>query len=598
MLGIYCRISKKKEESKDDSIPTQKERGVILANQLNMPYEFYVDSGISGTKDEISDRPGFAKMFKDIGDGKISAVFTQYQDRLERNSLIWQLFVTKMLEKQCKFYPGGKFLDLENPQNRFMATVMSASNALYAALTSMRVKDSIQKKASESKFRGIKAYGYCTGKDGKLAINEAEAKVIRRIYDYSESGIGTYKIANILNEEKEPTRFNKINGEHKRKDPYTKKEVVFKNEETRWRGNVIYDIITNPIYKGEKRLGKKSYSVVAIITKSQWERVNRNLVNNKKNVGKKAQYNYMLNGIIICGHCGRNYVGKKRLSSGDNAYKCKGKIYPKSECQGSRGINIPKLDSFIIQHLFKSKQLKQLLSQAPDKANIKDDLLKRISSEKKLIEKIKKKIETAYDTLLEPEFSDKQILKKRILELEEALIMQEDKFQKTENELALSRAGNRVTRTKTLLKDYFDGISFSDVKKLVHQLIDEIYIRFEGEKDSKKGTFIIQVRYKGYEEQSTFFTTWQAKKWLWVSNQRKKALSQKQTEEDYELLNDLIDYLTTSKRKRTGKITNKEKAKNTNQTNALNSKDFNGFETYTSMNEVIILDELTIVTFD
>lgn len=599
MVAIYCRISKKKEESKDDSIPTQKEKGVLLANQLGLPYEFYVDSGISGTKDEITDRPEFARMYKDIDDGKVSVVFTQYQDRLERNSLIWQLFVTKMLEKQCKFYPGGKFLDLENPQNRFIATVMSASNALYAALTSMRVKDSIRKKASESRFRGIKAYGYYSGNDGRLAINEEEAVVVKRIFNYSESGVGTYRIANILNDEKIPTRFNKIKGERTKKDSYTEKPIVFKNKDTRWRGNVIYDMITNPIYKGEKRLGSTLYQVPAIIEKAQWERVNRNLEKNKKHVGKKASYKYLLNGILICGHCGRDYVGKKRLSSGDNAYKCKGKIYPKPECKGSRGINIPKLDSFIINHLFKSRQLKQLLLNAPEKESKHNDLVNTLQAEQKSLERLKKQIEKAYITLLDPDFEDNPNIKKRLLELENNLTSQNEKIHKIENELALIKSGNRSVRTKKLLKDYFDGISFSEVKKIIHQLVESIHIRFEGEKDSKKGAFIVQVKYKGYDEESIFYTSWQANNWRWVSSYRKKAYSPAQIETDNALAKDLIQYFSTVTNGESGNAAGKKLKKPKSTTRkSVNLDGFEGFETVTTVNEVISLKDNELVVFD
>jgi hypothetical protein len=50
-------------------------------------------------------------------------------------------------------------------------------------------------------------------------------------------------------------------------------------------------------------------------------------------------------------------VGKKRKASGDNSYKCKGMIYPNKLCIHSRAINIYKFETFIVEHLFKSKDL-------------------------------------------------------------------------------------------------------------------------------------------------------------------------------------------------------------------------------------------------
>ena len=87
------------------------------------------------------------------------------------------------------------------------------------------------------------------------------------------------------------------------------------------------------------------------IEPEEWARVNDNLEQNKKKVGKKTFYKYLLNDLIVCASCERKFVGKKRLASRDNSYKCKGKIYPHPKCEDSRAININKLDSFLLKHL-------------------------------------------------------------------------------------------------------------------------------------------------------------------------------------------------------------------------------------------------------
>lgn len=179
MLAIYIRISKRKKEGEDTSKDTQLKHGIELATSLKMGWVKYEDDGISGTKGDIGDRPEFAKMLRDIEKKKITAVYTQYQDRLERNSDVWNLFKTIILKNDCGWYPRGIKTDLKDPQAVFTAQIMSASNALYAALTGSRVKDSIKRRAEEGKFRGLKAYGYTQDEvTGKLKINEEEAKIV------------------------------------------------------------------------------------------------------------------------------------------------------------------------------------------------------------------------------------------------------------------------------------------------------------------------------------------------------------------------------------------------------------------------------------
>ena len=42
MLGIYCRISKEKEQGKDKSIEDQRLVGIELANKLGVEFEVYI----------------------------------------------------------------------------------------------------------------------------------------------------------------------------------------------------------------------------------------------------------------------------------------------------------------------------------------------------------------------------------------------------------------------------------------------------------------------------------------------------------------------------------------------------------------------------
>src|SRR5690606_7045398 len=84
MLGIYCRISREKEEGKNVSIPDQKKKGIAKAKELGENYKIYVDEGISGTL-SVTDRPQFAQLVDDIKKDKITHVFAVDQSRIERS---------------------------------------------------------------------------------------------------------------------------------------------------------------------------------------------------------------------------------------------------------------------------------------------------------------------------------------------------------------------------------------------------------------------------------------------------------------------------------------------------------------------------------
>lgn len=602
MLAVYIRISKKKKEGEDTSEATQEKQGVELANQLGLGYEIYFDKGISGAKDDVEFRPRFATMLRDIEKGKITAVFTLYQDRIERNQKVWQLFSSIIIKNNCDYYPQGVRTDLSDPMAKFAADVMSASNALYSSLTAARVRDSIHERALEGKFRGLTAYGYKHGEDGLLSIVPQEAEVIHRMFKLSMEGNGVYHIANILNKENIPTRFNQFDGDTKRKDPFTKAETLHPKKSVRWRGNVIHDMIRNKIYKGEKWIKEIKYESPVIIEPEEWDRVNDNLEQNKKKVGKKTFYKYLLNDLIVCGSCERKFVGKKRLASRDNSYKCKGKIYPHPKCEDSRAININKLDSFLLKHLFQSKTLKDILLNRPIDNTELNNLEKKIKKEKNQLKKKIQERDLAYKRLLNPELAEDEFIISHLSQVKKDISKLEDFIESLERKKEISEPVNKKKRTESLLSKHINGMEFSELKKIVHSLVD--YIKIKHHKEEKKiGSFIVEIKYKGYNEVSTFLTNWTALEWNWVSLYRDKANTDEQKQEDIETLDGIFDFFG---------ITNKsiEKLKEelmkddileaSTREDLLKSIDgeFKGFEQVDLMNEVISLKNKDIIYFD
>jgi len=597
MLAIYCRISGKKGEDKDTSIPTQKEEGAKLASSLGLQPVFFVDEGISGTKDDTN-RPGFANMLKELKSKKYHGVYVLNQDRIERNSLIWEIFVAVMLSSDCKYYPNGVFFDLDNPSNRFIASVHSASNALYASLTSQRVKLSIKKRADDGRFRGQLSYGYKYDNKNHILIDEEEAKYVRMMYEWSLSGIGTYSIANLLNEKKIPTRFNKFEGDIKRIDPYTKEVYLHNKSNIKWRGNVVHDILKNPINKGKKKLGEEYYNVPEIVSEDFWERVIANLKENKKKVGKKVQYNYLLNGIMFCSHCGRQMVGKKRIASGDNSYKCKGKIYPNNLCTESRSINIYKLETFLIKHLFESKELEKHLLELPEKENNYSVLLSELTEQKKKLLSLERDYKHQVLLLTNPDFAEDDNIQKVYKSSKKSFETQKTLIDDLEDKVVFTKNYSSKENVKKVIGDYVNTIEFKDVKRLIHSLVDWVKIG-QVKEDGKMGTFIINIKYRGFEEISTFITNWFSVKWIWVSKYREQAYTHLQIEEDRELAiallerkNIKIDEDFINELKQNG-ISHEEIERQNPW-----SKSFIGLESNSSKHSVIELKEEDIINFN
>jgi DNA invertase Pin-like site-specific DNA recombinase len=578
MIGIYCRISKHKEEGKDVSIETQMQEGKAFAKAEGLEFKIYVDRGISGTKENIKDRPEFTIMLDDVKKGTINKVYCFDQSRIERNNRIWNLFTFAMLEYKCKYYPGGKFLDLDIPENRLFTGMLSLTNEFFATLTGQKVKLAHTANSLKGKSHGITAYGYKRDKDGYLIVNDEQAGTVKRIFQMSGSGIGVYTIAKTLNKELIPTKFNNYKGEFKRKDKYTNQITVYNKDDVRWRGNVVHDLIKNPIYKGTRKWngGENETKVPAIVDESTWNHVNMNLKNNRKNVGKRDEYHYLLNGLVYCGTCGKEYRGKKRLKGRDNAYKCKSKLRNSLSCS-SRALSIPKLETFIIKHLFLSKDLQEYLTGLSVNKKEIDELTVKLNQLKKEFERNKKIEKLAYDRLLDPDYMDDPKIKERLSAVKKKIQENEQAIVLLENKLIEKDERNRAKRVKNTIGKYKLTAGFDDTKALVHSLIKRITVQHNNKKDSKGGYFLVNIEYCGFNETSTFMTDWQALKWYQMSHYRQRAI----TEEDMAVDKELLKYFIKASGKK-AKIPD----------------DFKGFEVYSPGGDIIELGNNELINFD
>ncbi len=548
MLGIYCRTSKARKEKYTISI--QKEKGIKCAVGLGIPYRIYVDDGISGTLDETV-RGGLSDLFQDMKSGDLTAVYCIDQSRIERDTQTWLFFVSLVINFKIDYYPEGKKLDLDNPTNRMYAQLMSVVNAYYSEMTSRKVRDANAKKVKLGKTHGLKPFGYQRDEFNNYIIFEDEAKHVRRMFDLSLSGCGAYTIANILNAEGVKTKYSRnFDGEIKRKIPGTKKEKTFEKKDVTWRGNVIGDMLKNPMYKGTRiwKMHEDAFEYIdgkpvkykrvvdiiqtddhvpPIVSAEIWEKVQLNFEQNKKNLGPKEQYHYLLNGLIYCSKCNFDYRGKKRPKGNDYAYKCTNKRYPNAVCN-NRGINIAKIETFIIQLLLTDLKSIKLFKNLPSKNTDIEKYFKNLEVKRKELDKISKSYNNLISFAKEMKNGDfkelsieYQNLKKQENKLNEEIIQLERKIKENSS----GSFDQKLKESQDLMKRVSSKISkaenFDLIKALVHSLVDRINVEYKEEISS----YVVEVILKGKESSLIFETNRYKDYWVLVDSMGNKEFT-------------------------------------------------------------------------
>ncbi|MDN4084849.1 recombinase family protein [Paenibacillus polymyxa] len=241
----YARCSTDKEEQKQ-SIENQisglmkyaedhdyilSESGVFSSRDGgNIPYKGYVDEGFSGAK-STKYRKAFLQMMKDAKTGFFDVILTKSVSRFGRN-------VKEMLihiDELKKIGVGVWFEDIQSfsLNNADMLKIQLFATLAEAESTSK--SDSIQWAKKEAAKKGIwsgrEPYGYNIVQ-GKLAINDYEAEVVRRIYElYIDDLYGVNKIAKKL---------------------YVDDQIPTKRG-GKWTGSHVAKILKNEIYLGKVR---------------------------------------------------------------------------------------------------------------------------------------------------------------------------------------------------------------------------------------------------------------------------------------------------------------------------------------------------------
>ncbi|MGO4819511.1 recombinase zinc beta ribbon domain-containing protein [Flavobacterium sp. W22_SRS_FP1] len=476
MLGIYCRITKEKEVGKDRSIDEQKQSGIELANRLNLSYKIYVDEGVSGSLSIIK-RPALNLLLDDIYCGEIHSIYVYDQSRLERLPEARSALKKVFKDENITLYNESGIVGTDI-ETEFQGDLLSVINNFQIKLMAKKIKAVLRRNLINGKVHSIPNYGYKKGIGNLMVIDEEQSEIVKRIYDLSLKGIGTNKIAELLNKDGIKTKYNLINkGTISVKNKYTNEITTRNKSEVKWNGGTIRNILTNTTYKGVRTFGGVDYSCPAIFEDIYWQKVNVNLKTNSNNSGKVATYNYLLKGLLRCGKCGRNYYGKTRADKSDHFYMCSSKRKKEDNC-GNRSVNIDVLDMLIWNKFVIDGELLELIKSHYESLK-NSDIVNELESE---IKANLKELKNAED--------DKSYFLELVLEKE---IKREDiKSKMTEITTKINSKKNKIANLRNQLdsivksasEDNADlvnipSLSFIDKVEVLKKYIKDIRIYYE-----------------------------------------------------------------------------------------------------------------------
>lgn len=307
--ALYIRVSTHWQIDKD-SLPVQREDLINYAKYaLNIDkYEIFEDAGYSAKN---TDRPAFQQMMARLRTGEFSHLVVWKIDRISRNLLDFAEMYAEIKKLGITFVSKNEQFDTSNAMGEAMLKIILVFAELERNMTSERVTAVMLARASNGQWNGGRVpYGYDYDKTtGTFSINEAEASVIRMIYDTYERVQSLLAVARTLNE-----------------------KGILPRSGTPWNPTTISTMLKNPFYTGAYRYNyhdesksggntsnkylksKDDWILVqdhhpAIITAERQERVCSILEENRRS-NKRSSKTYVRKnthifaGVLYCGYCG------------------------------------------------------------------------------------------------------------------------------------------------------------------------------------------------------------------------------------------------------------------------------------------------------
>lgn len=358
--GAYARVSTDNEEQLTSYSSQIKHYSEMIKS--NPEWEFvgvYADEGISGT--QVKHRTEFSRMIDDAMNGKLDIIIAKSISRFARNTLDTLKYIRMLREKNVDVYFEKENIHTLKLTSEMFLTLYSAFAQAESESTSQNVKLGLIAKMKRGEVVGCpNCYGYNWNSETKqLEINESEAEVVRKIFNWYVEGAGTYVIAKRLNEEGYRTKKGKMwcNSVIRRIIGQEKYCGDLLQQKT-----YIPDVLSHKQIRNDGQL--KKYFIEnhhdAIVSKELWLKANEICKkrlqvytdNNRFHIGQ-CEMLYEFSNKIECGCCHKSYVrrinGKKKDGSTRVYWACTVRKENKNECSNSLWLRNELLESMFVQ---------------------------------------------------------------------------------------------------------------------------------------------------------------------------------------------------------------------------------------------------------
>lgn len=308
---IYARYSS--HAQRDVSIDQQVDACMAFARRGSIDVVgTYADRAISGTSDR---RPAFQRMIADAKTGGWQYVIVYTLDRFARDRYDSAIYKRQLRNCGVKVLSAMEQIT-DDPTGVLMESILEGYAEYYSKELSRKVRRGHEDNAKKCMPNGPMPLGYKRGEDGRYAIDEPRAEIVREIYRRVGAGEPLVKIID---------DFNARGLRTMRGHPWNRSSFgqILSNE--RYAGVYMYQDIRIPD------------GIPAIIPRAEFDAVQHYITHKRQprqslaagveQPRRQRRDVYLLTGKLFCGECDNALVGVSGTSKNGtvhNYYRCNG----------------------------------------------------------------------------------------------------------------------------------------------------------------------------------------------------------------------------------------------------------------------------------
>lgn len=291
---IYCRKSSESEDRQILSIDSQRDELVrAFAGQHDTKIVEVLNESYSA---KSPGRPIFNKMLDRIERGEADGIIAWHPDRLARNAVDGGRVIHLLDMRMLKAMKFSTFTFENNPQGKFMLSIIFGYSKYYVDSLSENVKRGMRAKIERGWFAAGPPIGYKNDRVSNTIVRDPEHfEIVKRLLNLALTGSYTAKELCILAR----TEWQYLTPKHKR--------MGGKALGT----STAYRILQNPFYAGYfywngiLHEGKHE----AMITIEEHRRI-QSLIS-RRSVKRPSQNSFPYTGLMRCGECGLSITAEK-----------------------------------------------------------------------------------------------------------------------------------------------------------------------------------------------------------------------------------------------------------------------------------------------